>query len=92
MPKNEGREFEDKVQKCINSGALWFDKGDLKTKDYLIECKNTNKKSFRISTEILEKLWEEAFNSNKMPKLIIGITNEDSEWLLEVNIIRKRKK
>lgn len=85
--KNKGRKFEDKVQKCLNSGALWFDKGDLKTEDYLIECKYTDKKSYRISIETLQKLWSEAMDSNKMPRLIVGI---GKEWLLDVEITKRR--
>ena len=46
MSKNKGRKFEDKVRKTINSGATWFDKGDLSTDEYLIECKFTEKKRF----------------------------------------------
>ena len=47
--KNKGNWFEDKVKKCLNSGSLWFDKGDLKTEDFLIDAKYTDKKSFRTT-------------------------------------------
>jgi hypothetical protein len=70
VSKKKGSKFEDKVQKCINSGSLWFDKGDLKTEDYLIESKFTEKKAFRITTKILQKLWEEALDRNKLPALV----------------------
>ena len=87
--KNKGRKFEKKVQKCINSGAFVFDKGDLKTNKYLIECKYTDKKGFRITTKILEKIWNEALESNKLPKLIVGIGDEDKEWILNITINRR---
>jgi len=99
-PKNQqknkikGQKFEDLVQKTLNSGSLWFDKGDLRTQDYLIECKYTDKKGFRISNKILKKLWDEALERNKLPALVIGITDEenpDMVWLLQVQINRKRK-
>jgi len=92
MRKNRGREFEDLVQKTINSGAIVWDKGDLKTDDYLIECKYTDKKSFRITAKILEKLWDEAFSSNKLPRLIVGISRNDKElFIINCNVEIKRR-
>ena len=87
--KNKGRKFEEKVQKTINSGAFVFDKGDLKTDNYLIECKYTEKKSFSITKKILEKIWNEALESNKLPKLIVGIKDGSKDWVLDVTINRK---
>ena len=87
--KNKGREFENKVQKCINSGALFFDKGDLKTDDYLIECKYTEKKSFSITKKILQKIWNEALESNKLPKLIVGIKDGEKDWVLDITLNRR---
>jgi len=40
--KKKGMNWENKVEKCINSGSMWFDKGDLKTDDYVIECIEEN--------------------------------------------------
>jgi len=87
--KNIGRKFEEKIQKCINSGALFFDKGDLKTDDYLIECKYTEKKGFRVTKKILEKIWSEAFETNKLPKLIVGIKDNGKDWILDITINRR---
>lgn len=84
--KKIGQAFEKKVQKTINSGALWFDKGDLKTEDYIIECKFTQKKGYRISTQLLEKLWNDALDAHKLPKLVIGIEDKDARWRLTVEI------
>ncbi len=65
---------EKKVAKAIggkqvcNSGATAFNKGDVKTDDWLIECKTTTateKASFSIKKEWLEKNSEEAFAMNK---------------------------
>jgi len=87
-----GQDFEKKVQKTLNSGALPFDKGDLKTKDYVIECKCTEKKSYRISTKLLQKLWNEAYDANKLPLLIIGIQGEEGEkWMLHVKVEKEVK-
>jgi len=87
--KELGKDFEERVQKTINSGTMWFDKGDLKTKDNVIECKFTEKKGYRITTKLLRKLWEESLDANKLPLLIIGIKDEDCRWMLKVSIKRE---
>jgi len=81
-----GNKFENKVQKQINSGALWFSKGDLSTEEYLIECKTTGKGSYSISKKLLEKLWNEALESSKLPLLVIGIQDNNTLWKLKVEI------
>lgn len=90
MKKNKGRKFEDQCQKTINSGAF-FDKGDLKTEDYVIECKYTEKKGFRISTKILEKIWGEALDANKLPLLIVGIKDGTTQWNLKIELNKETK-
>jgi hypothetical protein len=70
---------------------LWFDKGDLKTSDYLIECKMTDQKAYRITAKLLEKLWYEALTANKLPVLVVGLRDKDIEWILNVHIERKIK-
>ena len=49
------------------SGASNFYKGDVVTKDWMIECKTqtTEKKSFSIKKDWLEKATEEAFSTDK---------------------------
>ena len=92
MKRNKGRKFEDKVQKCINSGAFAFDKGDLKTNDFVIECKYTDKLSYRITNKVLEKIWVDALEVNKLPRLVIGIPRNDNEMFIvncNIEIIRK---
>ncbi len=53
--------------KVVNSGATTFSKGDVTTDNWLIECKTTTseKSSFSIKREWLEKNREEAFAMNK---------------------------
>lgn len=89
--KIKGQIFEDKVKKTINSGACWFDKGDLKDSDYIIDTKITDKKSYRITSKTVRKLWDDALDANKLPKLIIGIEDDDCRWLLEVKIAKEAK-
>ena len=84
--KNKGNDFEKKVQRCINSGALWFDKCDLKTDTHRIEVKFTEKKSFSITRKILDKLWSEALDSNKLPALVIGIKGEKDTYIINCQI------
>ena len=64
---------EKKVAKVLggkqqsNSGATTFNKGDVVVDDWLIECKTstTEKQSFTIKREWLEKNKEESFAMNK---------------------------
>lgn len=55
------------AKRQANSGATPFAKGDVKSKGILFECKTcvTNKKSFSIKKEWLEKNKEEAFAMGK---------------------------
>lgn len=54
-------------QQVANSGATAFSKGDVTTDDWLIECKTamSEKKSFSIKKDWLEKNKEEAFAMGK---------------------------
>ena len=56
-------------KQVVNSGATPFYKGDVLLDDWLIECKtttSTQKASFSIRKEWLEKNREEAFAMNKL--------------------------
>ena len=89
-PKDKGNVFEKECQRTINSGAF-FQKGDMTTSDYCIEAKYTEAKGFRVSTKILEKIYNEAFDSNKLPLLIVGIKDGNTQWTLSVNITKEIK-
>ena len=56
-----------KGKQRANSGATEFKKGDVTTEDWLIECKTatTEKASFSIKRDWLDKNKEEAFAMNK---------------------------
>jgi len=56
-----------KGKQTANSGATEFKKGDVTTEDWLIECKTatTEKVSFSIKRDWLDKNKEEAFAMNK---------------------------
>lgn len=55
-------------KQVANSGATPISKGDVRTDNWLIECKTstTRKQSFSIKKEWLEKNKEEAFAMNKL--------------------------
>jgi hypothetical protein len=93
--KAKGTDFENKVKNTLNSGALWFDKGDLKTKDHVIECKFTEKSGYRITIKLLDKLWKDALEANKLPALIIGIKDNKGTvpilWTIKAQIEREAK-
>lgn len=89
--KKKGQKFEKKVQKTINSGALSFDKGDLKTETHVIECKFTDKQSYRITAKTLQKIWNEAMDACKLPSMVVGIDGEGCRWMLTININKEVK-
>lgn len=60
------------------SGGLWFDPGDVKTKDFLIDSKTTKAKSFSITKKMWAKIRKEALNNNRKPCLSIGFLNEEN--------------
>ncbi len=80
--KKKGSKFEKKVAQTIGSGNLWFNQGDLQYGNYLVECKMTDQKGFRIPLEMVEKLWVQALSMNKEPLLTIGIKRNDQELFI----------
>ena len=68
------------------SGALFFAKGDATGKNYVAECKRTDKKSISIKAEVLDKITKEANLAGKLPLLFIelkvGSPFTSSGWVL----------
>lgn len=61
----------------LNSGATSvFDKADVDTSSFKIECKTTDKKSFSLKKDILKKVEKEAIFRNKMPLMEIEIGHD----------------
>ena len=90
--KKTGERFENKVQKTIMSGGLWFSPLDIDYADFCIEAKYTDKKGYRISTDLLEKIWGQALSMNKIPRLIIGIKRNDNQTFVincDINVEKK---
>lgn len=55
------------------SGSSDYAKGDVKTENFLIECKQTEKKSLSVKGDWLSKITREAMASGKTPALSIEI-------------------
>jgi GH43 family beta-xylosidase len=59
------------------SGAFWSRKGDVRSKDVLVEHKWTGKTSFTLKAAVLEKIVKEAILDSRMPVLGISLNDED---------------
>lgn len=91
MNKNSTRYYSSKQEKQIakivkgqcqsNSGATLFNKGDVRTDNWLFEAKTcmSEKKSFSIKKEWLDKLKQESFAMNKEFFSLVFNFEEDSE-------------
>jgi len=88
--KNKGRKAEEKFIKTINSGAF-YQKGDAISDTHCLEIKYTEKKSFRLSTDLLEKIRNEALDQNKLPLFGVIIEQLNERWLLKIDIIKETK-
>jgi hypothetical protein len=73
----EHKEHRDAVDfggKTIpGSGNKWWNPGDIKTADFLIQDKQTEKKSFSITQDLWTKTCKEANESGKLPALSIEL-------------------
>ena len=53
-----------------------FKKGDVSAKNFLVECKTTEKKGYRLTREVLHKIKMEAYKQNKIPVLQVDLEGE----------------
>jgi hypothetical protein len=60
-------------QAVVGSGAFECAKGDVKTKDFLFDSKQTAAKSITLSTTILTKITREAVQEGKYPGIIATV-------------------
>ena len=99
--KSEGQKkskaHEDRLAKLIGgkrnagSGAFWSRKGDVRSKDLLIEHKWTGKKSFSLKSDVLEKIVTEAILDGRTPALGISLNNENYVIMLEHDFLEIRQ-
>jgi len=86
-PQQSGSKFETKVKNSIRSGGLWFSPLDLSTDTHLVECKYTDQKGYRITKDLVAKIWKQALSIQKEPILVIGIKrDEDTMFTLNCQI------
>lgn len=79
-------------KQVVNSGATRFNKGDVITDSWLIECKTKTKKSDSITLkkEWIEKNKEEAFAMNKLYSAIaIDFGDGEQYYIVDAKIFRK---
>lgn len=77
-PQKQGRKQEKKAVQNINSGTVWFDKGDLKVNEtdenYLVDVKKVVlQKSYTLTLEDVKKIHKQA--GIKTPVILIYMGN-----------------
>lgn len=55
------------------SGSQWHSKGDVKTPDFLIECKTTRFTSYNLTSYTWRKISQEAVLENRTPAMEIEV-------------------
>ena len=76
--QKQAKDFQGKVSK--GSGNYWSSPSDVKTKDFLIEAKQTDKVSYSISKKTWEKAYEAALFSFRIP--LISLLLQDVELII----------
>ena len=99
--KSEGQRQSQKHEKRLAkkvggtrtaaSGAFWSRKGDVRSKELLIEHKWTGKKQVTIKSEVLKKITREAILDNRIPVLGLHLDGENYVVLLEDDYLEMRE-
>ena len=76
--KNDAKDFEGFKQK--GSGNTWSRPGDVKTRTFLIESKQTANNSYSITKKKWNKIYEEALFSFRIP--ILSLLIQDLELVV----------
>ena len=96
--QKESRKHEDRLAKKIGgqrtaaSGAFWSRKGDVRSKDLLVEHKWTGKASVSVKAAVLEKIVTEAILDGRTPVLGFHLNDENYVLLLEDDFLELRHK
>lgn len=94
--QKQSQKHEKRIAKAIGgsttaaSGAFWSRKGDVRSKDLLVEHKWTGKKSKTIKSEELKKITNEAIMDGRTPVFGIHLDGEDYVILLETDFLELR--
>jgi len=59
------------------SGGLWNFKGDSQSKHFLVESKQTEKKSFSLTKKLLEKVYLQGLKESKIGVISIQVQNQE---------------
>lgn len=85
MAKKDSTKFESNLQEkriakevsgrtVIASGSLWGSKGDVRTEDFLIECKTTQKEFYSLTAVTWKKIRTEAIKDGiRSPVMCISL-------------------
>ncbi len=86
----DAKDFGGKLTK--GSGNYWSKPGDSKTKDFLIESKQTDKNSYSLNIFKWNKLSEESLFSFRLPLMSIKIKDTELVVLSKQDFIKLTKK
>ena len=95
--QRESRKHEDRLAKAVGgqrtaaSGAFWSRKGDVRSRDLLIEHKWTGKLSVSVKAAVLEKIVKEAILDGRMPVLGSHLNGENYVMLTEDDFLELRQ-
>jgi hypothetical protein len=87
--QKQSQKHEERLAKLLDgqrtaaSGAFWQRKGDVRSEDLLVEHKWTGKKSFSLSSDVLEKIVKEAILDYRTPVLGISLNGKNYVLLVE---------
>lgn len=64
------------------SGATWHHKADVRSNEYLVECKTTSKKSYSLKHEDLLKIYLQAIVENRIPVFEIEFSEASKKYVV----------
>lgn len=79
--KKPWEKWEEKIGKSFGatkvkgSGNQWANPGDRKSNIFLIEAKQTSKKSFSITHDLWQKISDESLFSHRIPVLAVSLND-----------------
>ena len=74
------------------SGSKWYAPGDVKDEDFLYDSKQTDKKSYSLNIDTLDKLYEEALFSFRIPALSVKIRETEVVVLFKEDFEKLKNK
>lgn len=95
--QKESKKHEARLAKLVDgkrnaaSGAFWSRKGDVRSKDLLIEHKWTGKTQVTVKAAVLEKIVNEAIVDSRTPVLGFSLNNNNYILLTEDDFLEMRQ-